>query len=116
MKKLAESQNYVISYEYEMVFLDIKKENRNVHIGSFYGDPCTAIISEDERFCAIGGEGVIIYYLTPPYENYNENKLTSQWKEWARNGNVVWVEQILQIDTDHIEITTEFNEKIILKV
>ena len=53
MKRLTESKNFVITFEYEKVFLIRKQTGNTIFIGEFYGDPTTAIISSKEDFCAI---------------------------------------------------------------
>lgn len=72
MIKLAEIRNYIITSEYETVNLEIKNRNQTI-IGDFYGDPCVALISVDETFCLVGGEGKIIYYLQDPFSEYQRN-------------------------------------------
>ena len=59
MKQMAESNNYLILNEYEKVFLKLKATSQLILIGEFYGDPDVALISDDETYCAVGGEGVI---------------------------------------------------------
>ncbi|MFT8349133.1 hypothetical protein [Clostridium saccharoperbutylacetonicum] len=68
-RKLAERWNYLITYEYETVYLYIKNSNKKIVIGDFYGDSEVAIISRDESYCAIGGCGLIIYYLNELFKN-----------------------------------------------
>ena len=89
MIKLAESINYIITSEYETVNLEIKNRNQTIIIGDFYGDPCVALISEDETFCLVGGEGIIIYYLQDPFSEYQRNVSSKQWKEWGRDENTI---------------------------
>lgn len=119
MNRLAESKNYLITNEYEKVFLNFKNTDKSVLIGEFYGDPDIAIISKDETFCVVGGEGVIVYYLNSPFSEYDSDiKSSKQWVEWGRdNGkNVIWVEHIQEIGNRLIEITTEKMEKNLIYV
>ncbi len=119
MKKIAESDNYEILYEYEKVFLKFKNLDKLILIGEFYGDPNTAIISKNEDFCTIGGEGIIVYYLNEPYLEYNKNdKKSKQWIEWGRNddGPTVWIDCIEQIDSNKIKLILENSEQILLNV
>lgn len=118
MKVLAESVKYVIFYEYEKVFLYIKENDKRVLIGEFYGDPYIAVISYDESFCVIGGEGIIVYYLKEPFEEFRTSAdISSQWKTWGRDdGETVWIDEIHQIDNQHIEIVTENSEKTVIDV
>ena len=91
MIKLAESRNYIITSEYETVNLEIKNRNQTIIIGDFYGDPCVALISEDETFCLVGGEGIIIYYL---FSEYQRNVSSKQWKEWGQIGRASCRERV----------------------
>lgn len=106
--KLAESENFIISSEYGKVLLIIKKINRKVIIGDFYGEPQTALISSDESFCVIAGCGMIIYYLHEPYEAYRANTSTNQWKELhTKFGEARWIEHVEYIDNSTIIYTIE---------
>lgn len=96
-RKLAESWNYLITYEYETVYLYIKNSDKKIVIGDFYGDPEVAIISRDESYCAIGGCGIIIYYLKEPFKEFEYNKDCNQWKEVLRNPkDIWWIEDIIE--------------------
>ncbi len=75
MQILAESKNYIVFHEYEMVILKIKKLEKEILIGDFYGEPQMAVISQQETYCAICGCGVIIYYLQPPFIEYYCSKI-----------------------------------------
>ena len=119
MKQLTESENFIITYEYENVFLNFKNTDKSVRIGEFYGDPYTAIISKNEDFCVVGGEGLIIYYLSEPFSEYTSKEEESkQWLEWGRDNKdfLVWVEKIEQLGNKTIKLTTENNEQIIINV
>lgn len=120
MKKLIESDKYSILHEYEKTFLYIKNTEKTIMIGEFYGDPYAALISKNEDFCVVAGEGLIIYYLNEPFYEYKSNDKTrqQQWKEWGRESgnNTVWIEKIEQIEVKKIRITTETNEKIEIDV
>lgn len=118
MKKLTESENYEISFEYEKVFLMLKQTGKTVLIGEFYGDPYTAIISNNEDFCVVGGEGIIIYFLNEPFLEYNDEEDSGQWRTWGRDkmNSIVWVDKIEQIDEKTIKVTSENNEEFILPV
>ena len=118
MKKITESENYEISFDYEKVPLMLKQTGKTILIGEFYGDPCAAIISKKEDFCVIGGEGIIIYYLNEPFFDYNGVEKTGQWKTWGRDNlnKIVWVDKIEQIDDNTIKVTSENNEEFLLTI
>ncbi len=105
MIKLTESTHYEIYGEYELVILKIKDSKREVMIGDFYGDVEKVIISSNEQYCIMAGCGIIVYSLKEPFERYEYEKNTTQWKEWCRDGDV-WIEDIIlegNILTIHIE-------------
>lgn len=110
MQILAESKNYIVFHEYEMVILKIKKLEKEILIGDFYGEPQMAVISQQETYCAICGCGVIIYYLQPPFIEYEYHKKISQWKEWGREKQEIWVKSIKCIDNHILQIKTESEE------
>lgn len=119
MKKLTESNNYSVDYEYEKVFLTVKKNQKRILIGEFYGDPYTALISENESFCAIGGEGLIVYYLHEPFDEYKGDDIESnQYMIWGRedNENTIWIENIKLLNERQIEVITEDNQSIVIIV
>lgn len=117
MNILAESENYIITNDYEVVYLKIKDTNKLIMIGDFYGDPEMALISEDESLCAICGSGIIIYYLKDPYIPYNYSINNTQWIEYGKDVNKeIWISNIQLIDTNLIEITTENDDKMILYI
>lgn len=94
--------------EYEKVFLKFKKNNRIVCIGDFYGDPQAAVISNDETLCAMVGNGLIIYYLQEPFEEFKYNTSTKQWRELYReSGKEWWIEDIKVIDDSIILFNVE---------
>lgn len=87
---LAQSPKYVISHEYEVVFLMFKKSGREVIIGDFYRDPETALISGDESYCVVGGYGLIVYYLREPFSEFEYNTESNQWKGIFRDPKDIW--------------------------
>ena len=61
-RELARSGHYVVEHEYESASVSGPNGVRTV-IGEFYGDPAVALIDAQERWCAVAGEGVIVYRL-----------------------------------------------------
>lgn len=105
---LAESKNFLITNEYEKVFLNSKNNNRKIYIGDFYGDPQAAVISSDERFCVMVGCGLIIYYIEEPFEEFSYNTSTSQWKELFRQrGKEWWIEDVEILNDSTIMFSVE---------
>ena len=106
VRKLAESKHYIIESEYETVYLYNKEDSSRTVIGDLYGDPEGAVIDKNERFAVIYGEGVIIYRLRPPYQEYLRCTVSPQWIEIGRDDNVMWVESAV-IDADKLIIECE---------
>lgn len=106
MNTLAESVKYKIEYEYETVFL-LHPAGQTV-IGDFYGDPVAAIIDKDERWCAIVGCGLILYYLKPPFKPYEYDCKTKQWVEFHRTPpDNWWIDNVNQKDKNEIEFVVD---------
>ncbi len=105
---LAESNNFVVMNDYEVVSLHFKNSTREISIGDFYGDPRAAALSPDESFCIMVGCGLIIYYLHEPFEEYRYNASTKQWKELFREQDKIWwIEHVEIIDNSNILFTVE---------
>jgi hypothetical protein len=83
LTNLAISKNFRIAHEYETVWL-VRESHSSVVIGDFYGDPSVAIIDPDERWCAVGGRGVIVYFLEVPFEPYQYDQSSDQYLEAGR--------------------------------
>lgn len=93
---LATSANFQISHEYETVWL-VQKDHSNVVIGDFYGDPSVAIIDAEERWCAVGGCGLIVYFIEQPFRPYEYGQYSHQYVEVGRTKpDYWWVESIEQ--------------------
>ena len=102
-----------------IVFITKHTDSPLCQVGEFYGDPDFALISDDETYCAVGGEGVIIYYLRDPFEEFSTNhKSSNQWKIWGRGTNeeTMLVSEIDQIDSKHIRVELEDSETILLSI
>lgn len=110
MHMLAESKNYLVYKNYEDVILRVKATGREIQIGDFYGEADMAVISEDEKYCAMCGCGVIIYFLVEPFQEYEYDLTTDQWKDWGRNcamADICWADKIRCIDNNVLEVVDE---------
>lgn len=109
MNILTSNDNYEIVNEYETVYLINKNTNNKIIIADFYGDPISAIISLDEKYCVVIGCGLVVYFLKEPYQEYKYNLNTNQWKEWGRKDteNLIWIDSVKQKNSSIIEIETE---------
>ena len=86
---LAISTNFRISHDYESAIL-IRKDQPDVIIGDFYGDPEVALIDAEERWCAVAGCGLIVYFLKKPYIPYRYDQHTEQYFEVGRKQTDLW--------------------------
>ena len=97
--KLAESQNYIISNEYETTYLIEKKSGRKIsEIAEMYGDPVGAKISEDEKFCVVIGCGAAVYFINASLESYT-----------LLMDSGIWFEEIAYMDNNKIWLRSEDN-------
>ena len=113
---LAESEHYEIISEFETVFLIDKSTNTEIIIGDFYGDPKGAIIDTNERFVAMYGCGLTVYFLCPPFEAYTYDTKTKQWLEIGRNEPIMWIEKVLQLSDNVIKIILENGKSEIISI
>lgn len=104
---LAESQNYKIFSSYESVYLINKSSGSEIFVGDFYGDLNGAVIDRQERFAAMYGCGLILYFIREPFENYCYGKNSPQWFEFGRNEPIAWIENVIQTDDDNLELFFE---------
>ena len=97
MRALARSRHYVVEHEYESAWVT-GPDGCRVAIGEFYGDPAVALIDVAERWCAVAGEGVIVYRLGP----------APACVEYFRSaGETVWVSGLRQIGAFSLELRCE---------
>lgn len=104
---LAESKNYKIFSSYESVYLVDRSNGSEIFVGDFYGDPNGAVIDRKERFAAMYGCGLIIYFIREPFENYCYGNNSPQWFEFGRNEPIAWIENVVQIDDDNLGLFFE---------
>jgi hypothetical protein len=107
----AQSESYTVRSEYELVFLSGVGVTDERVIGDFYGDPVCAIIDRNESWCVMGGCGLVVYWLCPPFEPYRYAAATSQWSEFGRyRPDTWWVERLEQRDEDHVIFDVSEND------
>ena len=95
MSILARSANWTVSNDYEEVRAQ-RADGLNVCIADHYGDATCATIAEDESWVAVGGEGVTIYFLRPPFNPYQRSRSSEQWRDLLRDPSPHNVEGIYQ--------------------
>ncbi len=105
--RLTESAHYCIDHEFEDARLR-RIDGTDVKIGDFYGEPNAAIIDKDERWCAVGGCGLIVYRLREPFEAYDDDRQSVQWEEFYRSPpEIWWIGSMEQIDAESFGFTFE---------
>ncbi|GHU33252.1 hypothetical protein AGMMS50256_24830 [Betaproteobacteria bacterium] len=104
---LAQSDRFEISHEYEVVYLS-RDGKPSVVIGDFYGDPQVAVIDHEEKWCAVGGHGLIVYFLEEPFDEYRYDQKSSQYFDVGREKDSEWwVESVQQIGAHEIQVRLE---------
>ena len=104
---LAESRNYRVISSFETVSLVFCSNGRKIDIGDFYGEPLGAFIDKNERFVAMYGCGLILYFLHEPFDEYCYDFPSPQWFEAGRNEPIMWVDNAVQTDDDNLRLTLE---------
>jgi hypothetical protein len=108
---LAQSKNYRITSEYETVWLKSINDTQIV-IGDFYGDPENAVIDVKERWCIVFGAGLIVYYLRKPFQPYQHNCATNQWKEIFRKpDDARFIETVYQVGDNQVRFVADLNDE-----
>ena len=104
---LARSQQYVISHEYEVVFLHGAGQ-QPIIIGDFYGDPDCAVIDYAERWCIVAGCGLILYYLHDPFQPYAYDTVSDQWVElFSSPPDHLWIEALYQTGANTVRLVVD---------
>lgn len=106
---LAESENFIVSHIFETAFLISKKTGSETEIGDFYGYPECAIIDKNEKWCAVGGCGLIVYKIQEPFREYQYHCFwTDQWDEFGRDASDVWwISKLEQISDNRFQFEIE---------
>ncbi|MGN0697115.1 MAG: hypothetical protein ACI4J5_10165 [Oscillospiraceae bacterium] len=104
---LAESKNYIITNEYESVYLTDRHTNTVLsEIADMYGDPEGAFISDDEGYCVVYGCGAVVYMLCEPFLNYGYEPNSRQWFDIMRDGDM-WFTGVVYSDAEKLVLRSE---------
>ena len=112
MPILARSANWTVSNDYEEVYAH-RADGLTVCISDHYGDPTCATIDEDESWVAVGGEGVTIYFLRPPFTPYQRSQSDEQWRDLLRDPSPYHIEGIYQnwdTETSPLRVVVDLND------
>ncbi|MES2109500.1 MAG: hypothetical protein V4577_12160 [Bacteroidota bacterium] len=58
---LYKTNELVLGHEYEYAYLISKKDNEEIYLGSFYGDPSCGLISDSNDWCLVGGDTSVVW-------------------------------------------------------
>lgn len=108
---LTQSKNYKLFCWYEEAFIEGSAITKHTGVGDFYGSVECGYIDWNEKWCITGGNGLIIYNLLEPFESYQYNQTTPQWKELWRNDKDWYVETIYQIDDETVRLVIDIFSK-----
>jgi hypothetical protein len=78
---LAQSNNYKLFASYEEVTLEGGLIDHLVIAADFYGGAICGVIDKNEKWCVLGGNGLVVYYLIEPFHSYTPKTESAQWKE-----------------------------------
>jgi hypothetical protein len=108
---LAQSKNYKLFGAYEEAQVEGEGITGHVVVGDFYGSADCGCIDFAERWCVSGGNGIVIYQLSPPFEEYKFDHDSSQWKDLWRSEEDWYPEIIYQIEKDIVRIVVDVFSK-----
>ena len=88
---------FEIGNVYEDAYLINNETKENIHIGSFYGEPTCAFINDDNSWCVVGGDTLILVknfkcisidgvkdvFALKFIDENNIQILTDPWSEYA---------------------------------
>ena len=118
--QLSQSKSYKIIHLYESAYIAPLQSSdiyQYIEIGDFYGNPEVAIIDQNEKWCAVGGCGLIIYFIQEPFTPYQYDQECSQYFEIHRSPpSIWWIEDLQQISQSKILITLEDSQTRILDI
>ncbi|MCH7334786.1 hypothetical protein [Acinetobacter modestus] len=118
--QLSQSKSYKIIHLYESAYIAPLQSSdiyQYIEIGDFYGNPEVAIIDQNEKWCAVGGCGLIIYFIQEPFTPYQYDQESSQYFEIHRSPpSIWWIEDLQQISQSKILITLEDSQTRILDI
>ena len=108
---LDKSDGWILRATFELAWLQIPGR-RELCIGDFYGDPACGVIDANKKWCVVGGCGLIVYRIQPPFREYDYDVICDQWSEFGRDlGDAWWVSHLEQVDAKHVRFTVDEVDK-----
>jgi hypothetical protein len=108
---IASSENYRIHGSFEEAHLIGPGIVGHVVVGDFYGDVACACIDNREKWCVTGGNGIVVYQITKPFESYAYDTVTPQWKELWRSDEDYYLEAIYQVEANIVRLVIDVNSE-----
>ncbi|MBC8053194.1 MAG: hypothetical protein H7Y13_09020 [Sphingobacteriaceae bacterium] len=72
-RKLYETSNWTVGYIYEYAYLTDKSNGTTILLGGFIYDPTCALISDENLWCVVGGDKLLIWAPNEAYEIVDDN-------------------------------------------
>ena len=88
--KLYETEKYLVGHIFENAYLLKKETGKTTLIGDFYGEPSCALISQNNKWCIVGGSTLKIWTEDEVFE--------------IKDDNLYWACKLMQVDINKVEI------------
>ncbi|QSP93326.1 hypothetical protein LPB19_08755 [Marinobacter salinisoli] len=115
MKKavLAGSDSYKLCFRYESATLEGGQFEKPLVVAEFPFPLECGCIDFHEKWVVTGGQGIVIYYLKPPFEPHRLAEESLQWKTlWYPNKSLnMFPEAIVQVDDETVRILIDVNSE-----
>lgn len=106
---LSQSKNFKLFGAYEEAQLEGPGISEHVVVGDFYGGANCGCIDVDEKWCISAGNGLVIYSIIPPFQDYQYGQATQQWVElWRTEKDKNWYPEVIyQIEEDVVRLVID---------
>ena len=88
--KLHSTEKFIVGHIFETAYLTEIASGQTTIIGDFYGDPSCGLISNDNKWCLVGGSTLRVWTENEVYE--------------ITDDNLYWACKLRQIDNNKVEI------------
>jgi hypothetical protein len=90
---LHETDKFILGYVFEDAYLINKKNNKEIYIGAFYGDPACGLISKNNDWCLVCGNTITSWKKDGNIYNINDKEI--MWVIEARQTSICEVELLV---------------------
>lgn len=91
--ELHANDKYSVGHVFENIYITNKIENKTINIGSMYGEPSCALISEENSWCIVGGSELLLW---------KENTVIE-----IKDDNLYWACRLRQSDHEKVQILVD---------